>query len=77
MSVGAGLAAEHKPIAVFDIDELLESTTNIDADEETEDEGDTTGPGTIAEVIDWARQRIAQLSGVPAESVKLDLKIEY
>jgi hypothetical protein len=77
VSVGAGLAAAHKPISVFTIDELLASTANVDVDEESEDEGDTTGPETIAEVIDWARQHIAQFSGVPAESVKLDLKIEY
>jgi len=36
-----------------------------------------TSPETIAEVIDRAQQHIAQLSGVPPESVKLDLKIDY
>ena len=75
-SVGSGLAAEHKPIAVFDIVELLENA-GLDAGPNTETESDTAGPETIGTVIDWARHRIARLSGVPAESVKLDLKIEY
>jgi transcriptional regulator with XRE-family HTH domain len=33
-------------------------------------------PSTIAEVLAWARRRVAQLAGVDIESVKLDLKLE-
>ena len=77
VSVGSGLAAAHKPIAVFEIDALLESSADVDSDEDSEDETEASAPQTIAQVIAGARQRIAQLAGVPPESVKLDLKIEY
>jgi hypothetical protein len=76
-SEGSGLAEKHKPIAVFDIADLLKGADALDEDSEADGDRDSDGPATIAEVIGWARHRIADLSGVPATSVKLDLKIEY
>ena len=34
-------------------------------------------PATIAEVMAWARERVAEIAGVRIEAVKLDLKLEY
>ena len=49
--------------------------------EETAKEGQEAavgeGPSTIAEVVAWARTRVAHLAGVRADAVKLDLRIEY
>lgn len=50
----------------------------------TPENGDAAGAGVaaarephmIAEVMDWARRRIATLSGVRMEAVKLDCRIE-
>jgi hypothetical protein len=38
---------------------------------------DKLQPTTIAEVMDWARERVAKIAGVKVEAVKLDLKVEY
>jgi hypothetical protein len=80
-SVGAGLAAEHKPIAKFSLDDLLaEGAADAELAPEDADVSEAapdSSPGTIAEVMDWARHRIATLSGVRTDAVKLDLKIEY
>ncbi|MGH8251707.1 MAG: hypothetical protein ACREVI_13610 [Steroidobacteraceae bacterium] len=77
-SVGSGLAAKHKPLGVYRIEDL---TARIAAKDSMQPElpraEATFQQGTIAEVLDWARKRIASLSGVAAQSVKLDLKIEY
>jgi len=32
---------------------------------------------TIAEVMAWARARVAELAGVRLDAVKLDLKVKY
>lgn len=82
-SVGAGIAAKHKPIAVFALDDLIASTASSavaeshDEVEEGEAEGASPKFSTIADVMAWACQSIAEISGVPASSVKLDLKIQY
>jgi hypothetical protein len=77
-SVGSGLAEEHKPIAVYSVDELAAESGAADtADSDFTDGEGGSQPGTIAEVMNWARERIATLSGVRTEAVKLDLKIEY
>jgi hypothetical protein len=80
-SVGSGLAEERKPIAVYPVSELAPAETGEDdagdgdlAGSETDSAGQ---PRTIADVMNWARERIASLSGVRTEAVKLDLKIEY
>lgn len=73
--VGTGLGDDHPPIAVYSIDELISGDSGAPASipgESHEDE-----PTTIAEVVNWTRQRIASLAGVETDAVKLDLKIEY
>jgi hypothetical protein len=74
-SVGSGLSAVNKPIAEYALADLVAEGTVFAEQEAADDEG--AMPRTIAEVMDWARQRIASLSGVGPEAVKLDLKIEY
>lgn len=81
-SVGAGLATKHTPIATYRLEELIGASGSKETD--ASDDSSATGteaagqePHTIADVMNWARQRIASLSGVRAEAVKLDLKIEY
>lgn len=76
--VGSGLAADYPAIARFSLDELQASSA--DAAREVEsvapDSDDQIEPATIGEVLLWARTRIASLSGVSTESIKLDLRIE-
>jgi hypothetical protein len=78
-SVGSGLAEKHKPLGVYRIDDLTGESAgkNVDDSTQREQARGAAAQRTIAEVMDWARQRIASLSGVAAQSVKLDLKIEY
>lgn len=81
-SVGAGLAAKYGPIATFPIDDLIaessSETVEVSADDGAAANGEFSGQEqhTIAEVMDWARKRIATLSGVRTEAVKLDCRIE-
>ena len=80
-SVGSGLAVAHPPIAIYPLEELIAEhqgkTTLPDEVESTGAIGAAAGePHTIAEVMDWARKRIATLSGVRTEAVKLDCRIE-
>lgn len=81
-SVGAGLATAYPPIATFPLDKLIAGHGGEGvAAPETGDTAAAGGaaarePHTIAEVMDWARKRIATLSGVRAEAVKLDCRIE-
>lgn len=80
-SVGSGLGAKHKPLGVYRIDDLTAESAGRDFGDSVQSEQARGEPAaqqrTIAEVMDWARQRIAALSGVGTQSVKLDLKIEY
>ena len=79
-SVGAGLAAAYPPIATFPLEELIEETAAepavVPEDGEAVGTAATRQPQTIADVIDWARKRIATLAGVRMEAVKLDCRIE-
>jgi hypothetical protein len=78
VSVGSGILEHYKRIAVYSITDLLNEHADDDVGgKEPEDEVVEAGLSTIAEVMAWTRNRIAQLSGVQAEAVKLDLKIEY
>ena len=79
-SVGAGLATVYPPITAFPLEEL---TAEIPAEQAAVPEDrDTAGtpatrePQTIADVMDWARKRIATLSGVRMDAVRLDCRIE-
>lgn len=81
-SVGAGLAAKHKPIAVYSLADLAASAAasnvaiaGIDEDDDEPEAAPTFS--TIADVMAWACKSIAEISGVPVASVKLDLKIQY
>lgn len=80
-SVGSGLSAEYSPIATYAPEDLLESETAL-ADEDASDRNASTAipstpePRSIADVMKWARERIASLSGAAIESVRLDLRIE-
>ncbi|MER8365130.1 hypothetical protein [Mesorhizobium sp. M1348] len=79
-SVGTGILDHYKSVAIYSIPELLAANPQEEADsEEPEHSPEAVAPGlsTIAEVMAWARDRVAQLAGVRTEAVKLDLKIEY
>jgi len=81
-SVGAGLATEHAPIATYPLAELIAEngpeTVGGPGDGDTAADAEASGreAKTIAEVMDWARKRIATLSGVHMEAVKLECRIE-
>ena len=78
-SAGAGLAAVYPPITTFPLERLIADTEAepVAAPEDGEAVGApaTTSPQTIADVMDRARKRIATLSGVRMEAVKLDCRI--
>jgi hypothetical protein len=80
-SVGAGLLSLRPPIAVYDIAKLMMSTdTEMVSDVSHQsarpaEHQPGAGP-TIAEVLKDARKTIAQLSGLPIEAVRLELKLE-
>jgi hypothetical protein len=80
-SIGTGIIDHYKRIAVYPIADLLAEKPHDAGDEEVEQETveipAAPGMSTIAEVMAWARGRVAQLAGVQIEAVKLDLKIEY
>ena len=79
-SVGAGLATVYPPIATFPLEKLIAETAAepavVPADGEAVGTAATPAPQTIADVIDWARKRIATLAGARVEAVKLDCRIE-
>ena len=80
-SVGSGITQHYKPVAVYPIETLLSANANqppLAADEiEEETEEQEAKFTTIAEVMAWARDRVAEIAGVKVDSVKLDLKLEY
>ncbi len=79
-SVGSGLADKYKPIATYSIEALAADMPEADAVDKvdaTNAEEKETQPGTIAEVMAWARTKVAEHAGVSVDRVKLDLKIEY
>jgi hypothetical protein len=82
--VGHGLALDYPAIAHFTLDELeagvepetkrLAAEAAPEPDEEVAVE---TGPSlnTVADVLAFARVKIATLTGMPTEAIKLDLKM--
>lgn len=80
-STGSGIAAKHKPIAVYQMSTLLEAIKGTESEEvEIGDEPSLPGQesaNTIGEVMASARKRISELAGVDFAAVRLDLKIEY
>ncbi len=77
--IGAGLAAEYSPIARFSLDELERAASDVPVSEPedlTPEEVEEVGPSTVSAVLAWARMQIAQLTGIEARVIKLDLRIE-
>ena len=79
-SVGAGLATVYPPVATFPLEKLIAEAAAepaaVSEDGEAVGTPTTREPQTIADVMDCARKRIATLSGVRMEAVKLDCRIE-
>jgi hypothetical protein len=85
-SVGSGIVDKFKCVAVYAIEDLLsENADKITAAEESAGEAETLETAeaaaprfaTIAEVMAWAREQLAEIAGVKLDAVKLDLRIEY
>lgn len=85
-SVGSGIIKNYKPVAVYAIEPLIAAAKAGQATSVEENEaapGDAGGsehrdePATIADVMSWARQRVAEIAGVGVQAVKLDLRVEY
>lgn len=85
-SVGGGLSKKYPQVVEFDIADLLSSPAVAASMEEPEEEADAPAAeprpaapalSTIAEVMAWARKRVAEIAGVQIEAVKLELKLEY
>ena len=79
-SVGAGLATVYPQITTFPLEELTAEIPTqpaaVPEDRDTAGTPATREPQTIADVMDWARKRIATLSGVRMDAVRLDCRIE-
>lgn len=81
--VGHSLAVDYPAIAHFTIDELegeVPDRSSSRNEEEPADPMDSEKPvddqlNTIAEVLTFAREKIARLSGLPASSITLELKM--
>jgi hypothetical protein len=86
-SVGSGIIQDYKQVALYPMATLVaEMRAEGSSDELAEPEEALTQseqrssprqPATIAEVMAWARERVAEMAGVRVEAVKLDLKLEY
>lgn len=91
VAVGSGLVADYPMVAEYQIQDMLPSgeidTQASDEEGERPAEVDpasverapaaSPAPSTIAEVMQWARERVAAIAGVRIERVKLELKVEY
>ena len=83
-TTGSGLGAENAPLATYPLEELIgQNGAEADGIRAGSDEDTAAGAAassaalhTVAEVMDWARKRIATLSGARVEAVKLDCRIE-
>lgn len=81
--VGHSLAVDYPAIAHFTLDELeagVEPETKRMAAEvapEPEEDAIEAGPtlNTVADVLAFAREKIAALTGMPVDAIKLDLKM--
>jgi hypothetical protein len=85
--VGHSLAIDYPRIARFTIDELeaeLDLGVRKKADDARAGEKEAATPellvegpkvNTVAEVLTFAREKIASLTGMPVETIKLDLKM--
>ena len=84
--VGHGLSVQYPKIAQFSIDHLEKTVTRdvrklaseaAPVQEEMEEVDDTPipAPETVADVLNDARRRIAALTAMPVDAIKLDLKL--
>lgn len=86
--VGHGLANDYPAIARFSIDELEGEAIDRSSPDDMREEhpvpavslGHEAFPprldlGTVADVLRFARDRISALTGMPADAIKLDLKM--
>jgi hypothetical protein len=73
-AVGSGIVTEQKPIAKYSLDSLLDETRSEQPGAESATDEGSQEPklSTIAEVMAWARSRVADLAGVKVDAVKLD-----
>ena len=86
-AAGSGIIEKYKRVAVFSIAKLLAEKAiglPVEPDEEADEfekrfAEDAPEPRftTIAQVMAWAREQVADIAGVKVEAVKLDLKLEY
>jgi len=85
-SVGSGIIEKYKRVEVYPIEELLaQNADKLAAAEESASEAEIVETAeassphftTIAEVMAWAREQLAEIAGVKLNAIKLDLKIEY
>ncbi len=80
-AVGSGIVDKYVPVAVYLLDGLYKDLASERPDFTDQmvddDDGVNEGPqlGTIAEVMAWARTRVAEIAGVRTQAVKLDLKV--
>lgn len=81
--VGAGLADDYPAIARFSLDELEASATPQVVEEmplalqekASQEEAGVPALSTVADVLTFARERIAELTRMPADAIKLDLRM--
>jgi hypothetical protein len=73
--VGHSLAVDYPAIARFSLDELEARSAGQAVEAEPADEQVLPTFGTVAEVLEFARERIASLTGMPADAIKLDLRM--
>jgi hypothetical protein len=80
-SVGSGIAKDYQRVGLYAVESVLAEakalTWSDDADVEPTAGAEDEQPTTIAQVMEQARQRVAEIAGVRVEAVKLDLKVEY
>lgn len=78
-SVGSGIIEQHKAVASYTIKDFLTDETEYSEDDQAliDEAAESNQFTTIAEVMAWARERVADLAGVDVDTVKLDLKMEY
>jgi hypothetical protein len=85
LSEGSGIVTQYKPVAIYPIEPLVSAakTAQTAPMEDVDEVASVEGLGqqadftTIAEVMAWTRERVAEIAGVRVEAVKLDLKLEY
>lgn len=78
-SVGSGIIEQHKTVVSYALKDLLTDETGYSEDDQVliDEAAESNQFTTIAEVMAWARKRVADLAGVDVEAVKLELKMEY